>query len=191
MSKLDILSDEALVDLYKERVTEAEAVLYNRHFDKVYRQCQSMLKDADDAFNVAQDALIKAFAKIDSFQGNSRFSTWVYAIALNECLQFIRHRNSEHRTSLPNVQEVADEPSDIAVRQQREERELIFASLVDQLSEDEKQLIKMKYWQKASVREIRTAFHLPTDSAVKMRLQRSRQKLERLYQRQNQAMVNY
>ncbi len=52
-----------------------------------------MLRNTDDAFDLAQDVYLKAFAQIDKFDGRSAIATWLYRIAVNEALQFLRRVN--------------------------------------------------------------------------------------------------
>lgn len=85
------LTDEQLVqrilvgeDLYEE--------LYSRHSVKVFRIAYNMTSNRETAEELSQDAFAKAFQSLATFRGESRFSTWLYRIATNCCLNFLRRK---------------------------------------------------------------------------------------------------
>lgn len=63
----------------------------------VYRLAYSILEDADEAEDAAQEALVAAVGKLDTFRGQSSLRTWVYAIALNICRRHLQKRRSSQR----------------------------------------------------------------------------------------------
>ncbi|NJK87510.1 MAG: RNA polymerase sigma factor [Bacteroidales bacterium] len=86
----EFLSDEQLVSLYLKGNKSFLENLYRRYFNKVYRKCYGFTKNHNEAFDLAQDILLKSFGKLDSFKGTSKFSTWLYAITTNYCIEFLR-----------------------------------------------------------------------------------------------------
>ena len=176
-----ILSDEALVTACCHGDSDSFALLYQRYYDKVYRTGLAMLKDTEEAGDVAQDSLLKAYEKIHSFQGSSTFSTWLFAITRNECLQYLRKARRRPVVSLTETYDVAQEESEPPAQRHVQEEEAITTSL-QQLSPEEQQLLLMKYWQKASVKDMQQYLGLATPSAVKMRLQRARHRMQYYYQ---------
>lgn len=68
----------------------AERALYEAHVDRVYRICFRFAGDDDLARDFTQDTFIRAFERLDEFRGESRFSTWVYAIAVSIALNGLR-----------------------------------------------------------------------------------------------------
>ena len=74
---------------------EAFTELVKRHSSQVYGLSLNMLRNREDAEDNLQNVLVKAFHHIDRFEGNSRFSTWLVRIAINEALMKLRKRNSE------------------------------------------------------------------------------------------------
>jgi len=83
---LNSLIDSQLIELIHSGNREAFGELYHRYYKKVYHRCLSFTKDPDEAFDLAQEALMKAFDKLYTFRGDSAFSTWLYTITTRHCL---------------------------------------------------------------------------------------------------------
>ena len=98
-------------------------------------------------------------------------------------MQHWRKTRTKPTTPLREEYETADEPTGLAAHQRQDQQEIALPYLLSQISEEEQQMLLMKYWQSSSIEELQQAFHLPSKSAVKMRLHRSRQKLLHLYER--------
>ncbi len=90
LSKYRELSDEELVKLVKAGENEPYDELVRRHQVKIHDLCYKMIRNYDDARDLAQETFIKAFRKINTFRGQSKFSTWLYRIAMNNCLNFLK-----------------------------------------------------------------------------------------------------
>ena len=80
---------------------EAFAELVNRHSQQVYGVSLRMLKNHEDAEDNVQNVLCKAYNHIKQFEGNSRFSTWLVRIAINEALMKIRQTRSDRTANTP------------------------------------------------------------------------------------------
>jgi RNA polymerase sigma-70 factor (ECF subfamily) len=107
-----ILSDRDLIRQCRDGSAEAFGVLVERHQDRLYAALVRMLGSADEAREAVQDAFVHAYQKLDTFQGNSAFSTWLFRIAVNAA--FSRQRRSKrYRASLDgNRGETGYEPAD-------------------------------------------------------------------------------
>jgi len=88
-----ILEEEILVKKSKEGDFEAFEELVNSHEKNVYNIAWNMLRNQEDAEEVLQETFIKAYNKLNQFEGRSKFSTWLYRIATNESLMMIRKKN--------------------------------------------------------------------------------------------------
>ncbi|MEQ8191822.1 MAG: sigma-70 family RNA polymerase sigma factor [Candidatus Eremiobacterota bacterium] len=104
-----ILEEEILVKKSKEGDFEAFEELVNSHEKNVYNIAWNMLRNQEDAEEVLQETFIKAYNKLNQFEGRSKFSTWLYRIATNESLMMIRKKNPIQPVSL-------DEPVDDGYR---------------------------------------------------------------------------
>ena len=84
------LDDQQLVDLCRDGDDTAFDVLVVRHQNRLYHSLVSILKSRDDALDVAQTALLQAHRKLDTFRGDSAFYSWLYRIAVNLALSWLR-----------------------------------------------------------------------------------------------------
>lgn len=71
--------------------------LLNDFQQKVFNTCISFIPNKEDAEDVAQEVFLEVYKSIDKFKGNSKLSTWIYKIATNKCLEFIRKKNTKKR----------------------------------------------------------------------------------------------
>src|SRR5262249_871335 len=83
----------------------AFAELIRRHHAKVMGLCLSMLRNGSLAEDAAQEVFIKAYRSLGRFSGDSSFSTWIYRIAANHCLDILRHEAREKKESLDSLLE--------------------------------------------------------------------------------------
>ncbi len=84
--------DEALVQAARQGQLEAFEELVARHRDKVYARALSILHNEEDAVDLSQEAWIKAWQRLEQFQGDSSFATWITRIVINVCLDHLRRQ---------------------------------------------------------------------------------------------------
>jgi len=89
--------DEKLIIGLKEGDTSSFKGLYDSYKDKVYNLAVSYTQNPQDAEELTQDVFVEIFKSIDSFKGDSNFSTWVYRITVNKSLDFIRYSKRKKR----------------------------------------------------------------------------------------------
>ena len=169
-----------LVNALKREDRESMSELYNRYFPRVYQLCYSFTKNRDDAFDLAQDSLLKAFSRISTFEGASSFSTWLYAITRNGCINHLHRRKKVAMEDLHGKENMdpydrCDE--DYEERFEREQLELKLELSLQMIPDSDRQMLLLKYRRKFSVKELQREFNL-SSSAVKMRLLRARQRAE-------------
>ena len=75
----------------------AFATLLERHYDLIYRLAYRILGNQQDAEDIAQDVCVLLPKKLASFQGNAKFTTWLYQITLNTCRDFMRRSMSSQK----------------------------------------------------------------------------------------------
>jgi RNA polymerase sigma-70 factor (ECF subfamily) len=181
MTKAAPADDAYWVEQYRLGNRQAMGVLYQRYFQKVYHKCLSLSKDPDQAFDLAQDALLKAFDHLHAFKGNSSFSTWLYTITYNHCQEFFR--KAKRLAVIPLPQDVQDqEPDGVSLEGSsgQENPETRMLALLNHVNETDKTMLLLKYQQGRSIEHLQQQFNLSA-GAVKMRLQRARHKLNSLY----------
>lgn len=93
-------TDQTLVEKALEGDGTAFEVLVRRHQEKVYRLLRRFLRDARDAEDALQETFLHVYRHLDSFRGESRFSTWIYRVASNTALSHLRRRRRRASESL-------------------------------------------------------------------------------------------
>jgi RNA polymerase sigma-70 factor (ECF subfamily) len=96
-------SDKDLVLLAREGDVSAYSELVTRYQKKIYALVYNMTSHREDAEDLVQDVFVKAFASLKSFQGNSSFYTWVYRIAVNRTINFLKKRSRRAGMSLDDM----------------------------------------------------------------------------------------
>lgn len=176
---LKTIKDEELVRLYVEtQKNKYFEELYDRYSDKVFRKCYSFVKDTVKAQDFTHDIFIKLSVKIGTFKETARFSTWLYSITYNFCMDQLRLIKKRAESELNENFDVELEEDD-----DYELLEMKTAGLKESmksLSAEEKAILIMKYQDDFSIKEISETFGL-TESAVKMRLMRTREKVKKVY----------
>ena len=113
-SEAEIFDESGLVAKAREGDSSAFNELVNRYSRKIYRLAKHITQNDEDAEDVLQETFLKAFSHLDSFQGQSKFYTWIVRIAVNEALMKLRKRKSDR--SVP-LDEPLDTGEDTVVRE--------------------------------------------------------------------------
>jgi len=98
-------SDESLVRLAQQGRMEAFEQLVGRHRDKIYARAFSMLRNEDEAVDLSQEAWVKAWQRLNQFQGDSSFVTWITRIVINLCLDQLRRQKRQRTESIEHLDE--------------------------------------------------------------------------------------
>lgn len=173
------LTDEQVIELYAlSRPNYCFELLYKRYSQKVYRRCLSMTKDPELAQDYAHDVFIRVMSRLDKFQGRSSFSTWLYTITNNYVLDQLR---LSKRMSVSELNEGYDYPG-FSSDDRTDTGEAVLQQLgraMGRISSQDAQILRLKYEDELDVRQICDRLNL-NDSAVKMRLKRSRDRVRHL-----------
>src|ERR1700761_4043973 len=105
ITEAGVFDESDLVAKAREGDAAAFNQLVNRYERKIYRLAKHITQNDEDAEDVLQDAFLKAYEHLDSFQGNSKFYTWIVRIGVNEALMKLRKRKGDRTVPL-------DEPVD-------------------------------------------------------------------------------
>ena len=178
------ISDEEIVRrIRKGKETELYSILYKRYYQKVLDKCYSLTHSRELAEELTGDILSKTYERLDSYKGNSSFSSWLYSVTYNHCIDWLREKKKLHYpewNSSNDLPEIIDETYD-------EEQDISYdrlISLLDHLHTEEKALIMMRYFDEMPLNQIAEALRV-TESAAKMRLKRAKTRLLFLYNREN------
>jgi RNA polymerase sigma-70 factor, ECF subfamily len=107
----EVHPDVALVEAARHGDQAAFEKLVRQYDRQIFRVAQHITQNREDAEDITQDVFMKAYGKLDQFQGNSKFSTWLTRIAVNESLMRLRKRKTSRTVSMD--QEVQTEEGSI------------------------------------------------------------------------------
>lgn len=175
------IPDDELIDIYLATQSQEHfSMLYSRYADKVYSKCLSLLKNEASAQDAAQDIFLKIFLNLAKFNKKSRFSTWVYSITYNYCIDTIRRKKKE-KTILTDDESEHDTPEEDVDEKEILEMEIErLAFVLDKVPEEDKLVLLMKYREGLSIKDISKAFN-KSESAIKMKLKRAKNKVRKIY----------
>lgn len=154
--------------------------LYQRYADKVYRKCLSFVKDPARAEDFTHDIFLKLILKLGTYKETARFSTWLYSITYNYCMDQLRVYKKRGEVFQDEELEIPDDTDLNVVFEDPDVEIKRLNNALDHLQTEEKSILMMKYQDDLSIREIAETFQI-TESAVKMRLMRAREKLRSRY----------
>lgn len=179
IASIKSMSDEELVrqfiDTQKDVYFE---YLYDRYVDKVFRKCMSFVKDEAKAEDYTHDIFLKLVLSLGSYKENARFSTWLYSITYNFCIDRVRINKRMAEDELDENADFVDE--ELGAGELREMEAQRLRESLEQVAADDKSILLMKYQDDMSIREIAEIFNI-TESAVKMRLKRAKEKVKKVY----------
>jgi RNA polymerase sigma-70 factor (ECF subfamily) len=170
--------DQYYIDLVKGGQVSAFSYLVEKYRDMVYGLSLKMLRNTEDAEELAQDTFVKAFQSIHTYKGGAKFSTWLYRIAYNSAISFLRKRKMVFY-SLDEQQLSDQDELNINNRLSEIDQEELAGSLkkaLDALPEDDQVLVTLYYYEDQSIDDISKITGL-TVSNVKVKIHRARKKM--------------
>lgn len=172
------INDQHYINLIINGDTNAFSVLVNRYKDLVYTLTLRMLKNRQEAEEVAQDTFIKVYKSLSKFKGDSKFSTWIYKIA--------------YRTSLDRIKKNKKYINDVAIDEftahqvktidnvlhslEQQEQSQAIQDCIALLPSEDSFLLTLYYFEELSLEEISKVVSLNPNN-VKVKIFRSRKKL--------------
>jgi RNA polymerase sigma-70 factor, ECF subfamily len=182
--------DAAVVEAARRRDPDAFEEIVRRYGSRIFRLAQNITRNHEDAEDVSQDSFARAFLHVDTFRGDSRFSTWLCSIAINQALMKLRtRRRRESQQVYPDTPEdgqfCADVPDDTPTPEQQyaqKELQRILASAMEELPLASREVLQLREVEERSTAETARILGL-TISAVKSRMLRGRQKLRQVLAR--------
>jgi len=183
------LSDKARYDflLVESALTgdeKAFAILMSRYKDAIYFMLLKMVNNKSDAEDLTLEAFGKAFKNLHQYSPSYAFSTWLFKIATNNCIDFLRKRRGVY-ISIENGQENGDNDQPIRLRSTdpnpeekliRIQKAVLMRKIVHRLKPRYRILVELRYFREFSYEEIATELNLPLGT-VKAQLFRAREML--------------
>jgi RNA polymerase sigma factor (sigma-70 family) len=184
MSVVDFeqLTDESLVlIIVQEGKTELYQVIYNRYYPKLLDKCYALLKNKQLAHESSQDILTKVYEKLQSFKGLSSFSSWIYSITYNYCIDYLRSNKKLHYPDWNNSHELSEiiDEADENLNELKYDR---LMKIMEKIHPEEKAMLIMKYNDNISMKQIAEALRI-SESAAKMRIKRAKARIAYQYKK--------
>ena len=163
----------------KQGDADAFAHLVTAYETSVYRLALRMCGNAHDAEEAAQEAFVSAWKGLPSFRGESKFSSWLYQLTTNACLDLLR-REKRHRAAVPldEQAELSSEDTPQRAAETAELRDTLQAAL-QELSDDHRQIFLLRQMRQLSYDEIGALLGLESGT-VKSRLSRAKKQLRQI-----------
>ncbi len=173
--------DQHYIDAVINGETRAFSVLIDRYKHMVFTLAAKVLKNHEEAEEVAQDVFVKAYTALTTFKGDSKFSTWLYKITYYRSLDYLKKQKRSLQTSSIDSDTVYHLSSmeNALDSLETSERKLAIKKAIDELPEDDAVVITLHYFEELSLKEIADIMNLEANT-VKVRLFRSRKRLAEL-----------
>lgn len=184
------LDDEALVVWCRARGhldDRAFKVLFDRHHKLVWRICYRFMHNREDAEDMTQQVFLKAFRSLHQFEQRAAFKTWLYRIAVNTCQNELRRHNRRPPQSPTEFETAAEFVADGETPEQvwqRRARHLALTEAFQSLRPADQHILLLKDLEDRPYHEIAAELGISL-SAAKMRVQRARLALRRLFEATN------
>lgn len=182
------LTDEQIVKIAVSDDPNAFGEVVKRWERKIFALCYGMLRREDEAKDATQDAFIAAYKNLSRFRGDSKVSSWLHRIAVNQCLTRKRREKTRSESFFDDSESAEEKvftaPSDLSPSKLTEKQETMRAvrQAVQALPPDLKQIVIMKEFEEMTFQQISDTMEIPL-STVKSRLytalKQLRMKLER------------
>ncbi|MBQ2765733.1 MAG: sigma-70 family RNA polymerase sigma factor [Clostridia bacterium] len=182
--------ENALIAAAANGDSEAFGSIYTMYERLVYNTVRLKVGNPDDALDLSQEIFVKIWRSIGRYRGDCRFSTWIYKICINACLDFLRHTKLSLAEAMPTYTdrdgdeveiEFADESTAASPELMSEKRETVrlVRDAIAKLSPDAREVVELRDIQGYSYEEIAEMTGLGIGT-VKSRLNRARSHLREL-----------
>lgn len=152
-------------------------VLIEPYLDSTYRLCLRMMGSEQDAADMAQEALVRAWRSLSTYKGQSRFSTWLYRVTSNVCLDELRRRKNVQIQSLQEMQQNGFDPADAGdtpeKAAERRQTRLELTEAIARLSEEHRVALVLRDVHGLSYEQIADVLEINLNT-VKSRISRAR-----------------
>ncbi|AXT56134.1 RNA polymerase sigma factor [Aquimarina sp. AD1] len=171
-------SDQYYIKQVLEGDVNAFSTLVERYQNLVYTVIYRIVRNKEEAEEIAQDTFIKAYKSLSNYRGEAKFSTWLYTIAYRKSLDAIKTKKRFVATEL--IEEISEgevtNVNDALSYLQDKERKQIISDSILKLPEEEAVIVTLYYFEEKSVKEIKAIVGI-TENNIKIKLYRSRKKL--------------
>ena len=175
------IDDSQVVRLYlKTRKSIYFDTLYKRYSGKIFSKCISLLKDEHKAKDATQEIFTKIFLNLAKFNEKSKFSTWIYSITYNFCIDYLRKKKKDQRLFSDEMEDPPDVVDDVPDTELLEIEVSRLKIILEKIPIGDKAILLMKYQDDLQIKDIATILD-KTESAIKMKIKRAKHKAQKVY----------
>jgi len=171
------VDEQTFIKAALEGDAKARAWLLQQHSTPVYRFCLRMLANQEDAQDAAQETMVKVLRNLHRYRSDWRFSTWVFGIARNTCIDEHRRRKRRRTTSEVEVVDRSASPYEITEQGMKAER---LREALDELAPLYREVLLLYHFEQLKYREIADMLDLPLGTVMN-RIFRARKRLRTIY----------
>lgn len=179
------MNEEKLIARAAKGDASAFNDLLSAHERKMYAVCLRMCGNHEDAQDCLQEAMLRVFRAISGFKGQSSFSTWLYRVTMNTCLDELRKKKNKQSASLDSLLETGWAPVDAEDTPEKHavvsERKAEIRKVIRELPDDMRSAIVLRDIQGFSYDEISKILNINVGT-IKSRISRGREKLREKFQ---------
>lgn len=168
--------DSILVERFVAGDKEAFETLYRKYYAKVFSLSRGVLLDSDEAADITQEIFTLVFRNLPRFNRSSKFSTWLFRVAINRSIQEGRKRRFKNKPL--ELTEVLEQP---APETKQEQSDPTVQATMAQLAPQDRAILTLFYWQELSLNEIADSMSINLNAA-KTRLYRARERFRVIYE---------
>ena len=183
MTSIKKLSDEELVERVRNDNQELYEEIVKRYENKLLRYAQYVIKDSEKAADVVQNAFIKAYVNLNSFDTDKKFSSWIYRIVHNEAVNIIR--KDSRQFSLDGLtwgERILAREEDLEEDLRDEEVKKLLTDSLDELSLNYRAPLALYYLEEKSYEEIGEVLRMPVGT-VGTRINRGKKQLKEIVEK--------
>lgn len=177
------LSDEDVVrQIVEKENTLLFGLIYDRYANRIFSKCSGFARSEEEALDLTQDVFLTLYVKLGSFKGKSKFSSWVYALTYNFCVNYVnRNKGRKMKDQSSPIEEeeyrMANEIDDKELFEMRSQKLKQALNLIDP---QDRTILLLKYQDDIPVKELCELLEIG-ESAVKMRLKRAKARILETY----------
>jgi len=178
LKKVNKTEDQYYIEAVRKGNVQAFSYLVEKYQKLVYTLALKLLKRPEDAEELAQDTFIKAYQKLDTYEGKSKFSTWLYSITYNAGISELRKRRIDFKSLEDQRFSDQDEMKmhDYYSETKKEDQAKYLNLALGKLPEDDQVLVTLYYYENQSMDDISEITGL-TVSNIKVKIHRARKKM--------------
>jgi len=178
----NLMDEKDLVWRSKQGDEEAFGVLVKKYKTKVYHLAYSLTHNTQIADDLAQEVFIKSYFALDKFREKSEFGTWIYRIAVNHCMDFLRKKNRITQIPFENIIGKIPAQEDETLQEEKEQEEAqrrkVIHTAIQTLPDKYKVILSLRDIQDFSYNEITKILNI-SPGTVDSRLHRARKMLRK------------